>query len=104
MFLWTPLGDNRSPQIAPGFPQDATRANVDTRQLTRQRHCITNGHMSAKTEYDPVTSIRMPVDLKRALKERAVAEGRTFSQQVVWYLRQHVDVAKATEPKPAKRK
>ena len=60
--------------------------------------------MTAKTEYDPVTSIRMPLDLKRALKERAVAEGRTFSQQVVWYLRQHVEVDEAKQKPVAKRK
>ena len=36
------------------------------------------------------SSIRIPADLKDAVIKRATANDRTFSQQVVWVLRQHV--------------
>jgi hypothetical protein len=37
------------------------------------------------------SSIRIPADLKEAVIKRATANTRTFSQQVVWVLRQHVE-------------
>jgi hypothetical protein len=43
------------------------------------------------------TSVRFPPELKRAIIRRAEAENRTFSQQVVHVLEQHV--ASTPEPK-----
>jgi hypothetical protein len=37
------------------------------------------------------SSIRIPAELKEAVIKRATANDRTFSQQVVWVLRQHVE-------------
>jgi hypothetical protein len=48
------------------------------------------------------TSVRFPPELKRAIMRRAEAENRTFSQQVIHVLKQHV--ADTPEPKRKSRK
>ncbi len=45
------------------------------------------------------TSVRFPPELKRAIARRAKAENRTFSQQVVHVLEQHV----ASTPEPERK-
>jgi hypothetical protein len=58
--------------------------------------------MADSDEIQP-SSIRIAPDLKAAVIRRAEAEGRTFSQHVVWLLRKHVE--STPEPKsPRSRK
>lgn len=56
--------------------------------------------MKNEPEYDPPTSIRIPLELKAEAAKRAKAESRTLSQQVVYLLRQWVE----NTPDPSKRK
>jgi hypothetical protein len=54
----------------------------------------------ADTDEIQPSSIRIAPDLKAAVIRRAEAEGRTFSQHVVWLLRKHVE----STPEPGGRK
>ena len=54
-------------------------------------------------DHIPPSSIRIPTDLKEAVMRRAVAEGRTFSQHVVYLLRQYVHDTPEPETKPARK-
>ena len=49
--------------------------------------------------YPPPSSIRFPPDLKAEIGKRAKAANRTFSQEVVFSLRQHY--GNTTEPPPS---
>jgi hypothetical protein len=55
----------------------------------------------ADTEIQP-SSIRIPHDLKEAVIRRAKAEGRTFSQHVIFLLEKYVE--STPEPKSKSRK
>jgi hypothetical protein len=59
-------------------------------RLTCQLPCITRQRMADEDSIQP-SSIRIPADLKEAVIKRGKANTRTFSQQVVWVLRQHVE-------------
>ena len=57
--------------------------------------------MKRDDEIQP-SSIRIPADLKEAVTRRGKANNRTFSQEVVWALRQYVE--NTPEPGTGKRK
>jgi uncharacterized protein (DUF1778 family) len=52
-----------------------------------------------KDTHTPLTSVRIPPDVKAAAQRRAAAEGRTLTDVVVAYLRRYGH--KVTTPPPA---